>query len=68
MISYKPLKRLMLERELKSTDMINLLKISSATMSKINANQYVSLEIIDRICIKLSCNIEDVVEHVKKED
>ena len=55
MISYKPLRMQMAEKEINSTDLMNILKISSATMSKLNSDKIVSLSIIDKICLKLSC-------------
>lgn len=66
MISYKPLRMQMAEKEINSTDLIKILKISSATMSKLNSDKIVSLTVIDRICVKLSCKVEDVIEYVGK--
>lgn len=41
---------------------------STSTLAKMSKNEYVSLEIIDNICLFLGCKIEDVVkiEHDKK--
>lgn len=41
---------------------------STSTLAKMSKNEYVSLEIIDNICLFLGCNIEDVVkiEHNQK--
>lgn len=36
--------------------------IAASTISKMNKNQYVSLEVLERICYALDCNIEDIVE------
>lgn len=40
---------------------------STSTLAKMSKNEYVSLEIIDNICLFLGCEIEDVVkiEHNK---
>ena len=40
---------------------------STSTLAKMSKNEYVSLEIIDNICLFLKCEIEDVVkiEHNK---
>ena len=35
---------------------------STSTLAKMSKNEYVSLEIIDNICLYLNCKIEDVVE------
>ena len=40
---------------------------STSTLAKMSKNEYVSLEIIDNICLFLKCEIEDVIkiEHNK---
>lgn len=38
--------------------------ISSATMAKLNTNEYVSLEVIDKICAALDCQPGDLLEHI----
>ena len=35
---------------------------STSTLAKMSKNEYVSLEIIDNICLYLDCKIENVVE------
>lgn len=35
---------------------------STSTLAKMSKNEYVSLEIIDNICLFLNCKIEDVIE------
>lgn len=36
---------------------------SSATMAKISKNEYVSLEVIDKICRTLDCQPGDILEY-----
>ena len=38
-------------------------KISPGTMAKISKNEYVSLEVIDRICEELDCQPGDIIEY-----
>ena len=38
--------------------------LHSATLARLSKGEYVSLELLDKICSYLHCNIEDVVEHV----
>lgn len=64
MFSYKPLQKLLIDRDLKKQDLIDKAKISSATMAKLNTNEYVSLNILDKICSALECKIEDIIEHI----
>ena len=65
MISYKPLGVTLVDRDLKKKDLIEMADISSATVAKMGKNEYVALEVIDKICAALNCEISDVVAHVK---
>ncbi|UOF92952.1 helix-turn-helix domain-containing protein [Fodinisporobacter ferrooxydans] len=42
--------------------------MSPATDVKIDKNEYIALQVIDRICDYLRYEIEDVVRHVKTEN
>ena len=65
MVSYKPLFRLLLEKNLTKTQLRKNVGFSTATLSKLSKGEYVSLETIDNICNYLDCKIEDVVELYK---
>ncbi|QDY83515.1 helix-turn-helix transcriptional regulator [Paenibacillus polymyxa] len=64
MISYKPFQKLLIDREIKKQDLLRMTGISSATMAKLNTNEYVSLEVIDKLCAALGCQPGDLLEHV----
>lgn len=64
MISYKPFQKLLIDREIKKHELIKMTGISSATMAKLNTNDYVSLEIIDKLCSALNCQPGDLLEHI----
>ncbi|GAS80372.1 helix-turn-helix domain-containing protein [Paenibacillus amylolyticus] len=63
MISYKPFQKLLIDREIKKQDLLKMTGISSATMAKLNTNEYVSLEVIDKLCTALGCQPGDLLEH-----
>lgn len=65
MVSYRPLWVTLAAKELKKKDLMKMASISSATISKMGKNEYVALEVIDKICTALDCEISDVVAHVK---
>ncbi|MBM7600478.1 DNA (cytosine-5)-methyltransferase 1 [Virgibacillus halotolerans] len=65
MISYKPLHHTLLNKDLKVTNVCKDLKLSSATRTKLNKNESVSLSTIEKLCSHLEVPIEDVVEIVK---
>ena len=62
MISYKPLFRLLLERDMTKTQLRTEVGFSSATLAKMSKGEYISLETIENICKYLNCKIEDVIE------
>ena len=62
MVSYKPLWHTLLSHDLKKSDLVKRGTVSSATMAKMGKNEYVALEVLDRICTDLGCPIEAVVE------
>ena len=61
-VSYKRLFKLMIDKKMRKKDLCELAGISTSTMSKMGRDEVVSLEVIGRICQKLNCNIEDVLE------
>ena len=64
MISYKPFLKLLIDRNLKKQDVMRLTGISKATMAKLSTNEYVSLEVIDKLCIALECQPGDLMEYI----
>ncbi|ACV61749.1 putative transcriptional regulator, XRE family [Desulfofarcimen acetoxidans DSM 771] len=64
MISYKPFQKLLIDRDIKKQELIKKAHISGATMAKLNTNEYVSLEVIDKICAALKCQPGDLLEHI----
>jgi len=67
MISYKLFLKLLIDRNLKKQDVMRLTGISKATMAKLNTNEYVSLEVIDKLCTALNCQPGDLLEYVPNE-
>lgn len=61
-LSYKPLLKLLVDREMNTTELAKQAGISSSTMAEIRAHRSVTLETILKICVALGCNIENVVE------
>lgn len=62
--SFKPLWKTLIDKDMKKEDLRVAIKTSSATMTKMSKNEYVSLKILDDICSYLNCSISDVIEFV----
>ncbi|MBU7317135.1 helix-turn-helix domain-containing protein [Paenibacillus oleatilyticus] len=67
MLSYKPLQKLLIDRDIKKQELMKKTGISSATMAKLNTNEYVSLEVIDKICAALNCQPGELLEYIVEE-
>ena len=63
MFSYKPLLKLLIDKNMSKTQLREQLGISMATLAKISKNEYISMKVLDDICSLLNCKIEDIVEH-----
>ena len=65
--TYKPLWKLLIDKEMTKKALMAKTGISKSTMDKMGRSEIVSLEIIDRICNYFNCSVEDVIEHCYKE-
>lgn len=65
-ISYKPLWKLLIDKDMTKKALMNETGISKSTIDKMGRGEKVSLDIIERICCNLNCNISDVIEHISE--
>lgn len=63
--SYDPLWKLLIDKKLTKEEFRKELKTSPATIAKMGKGEYVSLEVIDRICSLFNCEVSDVLQHKK---
>lgn len=61
-INYKPLWKLLIDREMSKTDLREKTSIARSTIMKMTNNEYVALDVLVRICIALDCNLDDIIE------
>ncbi|MGG0792589.1 helix-turn-helix domain-containing protein [Brevibacillus laterosporus] len=62
--TFKPLWKLLIDRDMKRVDLRDAIQLSPSTLAKMGKDEYVALEILDKICTHLDCKIEDIIEHV----
>ena len=65
--SFKPLWKVLIDKDMNKEDLRIAIKTSSATMTKMSKNEYVSMKILDDICTHLNCDISDVIEFISNE-
>ena len=61
-VTYKKLWFMLIERNISKAQLRQIAGLSQSTLTKLNKNEYVSLEIITRICDALDCDIGDIIE------
>ena len=61
-INYKKLWKLLIDKEMTKTELRMQTNVASSTLSKMGRNEYVSLEVLVRICCTLDCELGDIVE------
>ena len=63
-VSYKKLWILLIERDMKKTDLRIQSGISTGALAKLGKNENVNTEVLAKICKTLDCKIEDIMEMV----
>ena len=66
-MDYSKLWKLLLEKNIRKTDLLNLTGISSRVMAKLSKNETVTTETLGRICTALHCDVSDIVECASEE-
>ena len=66
--SYEKLWRLASEKGLNKTELRDACSFTSATLSRLSKNKNVSLDVLDRICNFLNCELNDIIEYINHHD
>lgn len=67
-VSYNRLFKLLIDKNLKKTEFAKKVGIGQNTLAKLSKNEYVSMEVLVKICFGLDCKIEDIVEIILEKD
>lgn len=67
-VDYVRLWKLLLDKGMKKTDLKSEAGISSNVLAKLGKNEYVSMETMEKLCMSLNCNIEDIMEFNPKKE
>ncbi len=62
MVRYNKLWKLLIDKNMKKKDLGDAAKVSANTLAKMGRNEYVSLEVLVRICLAMKCDIGDIME------
>lgn len=63
-VDYSNLWKLLIDRHMNKSQLREAAQISTNAIAKLGKNETVSLETLEKICVSLSCKIEDVVTFI----
>ena len=66
-VSYKKLWKLLIDKDMKKSDLEREAKITHYSLSKLSQGKDVSTEVLGKICETLNCTIDDIMEFVPEE-
>ncbi len=65
-VSYDKLWKLMKANKMKKQDLTKAAELSSYMMTQLGKDEYVSLEVIAKLCKVFHCNVGDIVEIIEE--
>ena len=61
-VNYKKLWKRLIDEDIETTALHTETGIAPSTLTRMRKNEYVSLDVLVRICMRLSCQLSDIVE------
>lgn len=61
-VSYKKLFKLLIDRNMKKKDLQQMAGLSPASISKMAKDEYVSMEVLIKVCSALKVDVGDIME------
>ncbi len=61
-INYKPLWKLLIDREITKSELRVRSRISTRALAKLGKNEDVSTDVLRKICTVLKCELSDIME------
>ncbi|MGX7243919.1 helix-turn-helix domain-containing protein [Enterococcus quebecensis] len=65
-IIYNRLWKLLIDKGMTKTQLRKEIGIGTATLAKLSANEKVSMDVIERICVALDCQPADIMEFISE--
>ena len=67
-VSYKRLWKLLIDKDMKKSELRKAAGVGASLMQKLNQDQSVTTTTLVKICKVLDCRIEDIMEIILEED
>ena len=59
--NYKKLWKILIDKDMKKTDLISVANISANILAKMNKGENISMDSLQKICKALDCDVGDIV-------
>ena len=66
-VCYNKLFKLLIDKGMKRTELRKATGISPNTLTKLSNNEFVSMEVMVKICRTLNCDVGDIVEVIQSQ-
>ena len=67
-VRYKKLWKLLIDKDMKKSDLEREASITHYALSKLSQGKDVSTEVLGKICVALGCTIDDIMEFIPEND
>lgn len=67
-VCYNKLFKILIDKGMKKTEFRKLVGISEGTLAKLSRNENVSMDVIVKICRKMNCTVDDILDIVPSLD
>ena len=61
-VSYNNLWKLLIDKRMNKSELAKAIGVSSSTMAKLAKEEHVAMQVLERICAEIDCNIWDIME------
>lgn len=67
-VCYNKLFKLLIDKGIKKTELRKMTGISPNTLTKLSNQEFVSMEVLVKICRALNCDVGDIIEVIQSSD
>lgn len=64
-VSYKPLWKLLIDRDIRKKDLATMAGISPSSITKLTNNENITTDVLLKICYALDCDFSDILEIIR---
>lgn len=67
-ISYNKLWKMLIDKDMKKSDLKEAAGISSASIAKLGKGENITTDVLIKICESMNCHLEDILETIQDEE